>query len=49
MRAGGSGNWLKDASKKMLWLKEKEDIIELKRKFHSASAILTMLISAANG
>lgn len=49
MRAGGSGRWLKDASKKMLWLKEKEDILELRRKLHLASDTLTVLILAANG
>lgn len=47
--AGGSGNWLKDASKKVKWLTEKEDILELRRKLHSASDTLTMSILAAMG
>jgi hypothetical protein len=46
---GGSGAWLKDASKKVGWLKEKEDILELRRKLGSASDMITMLILAAMG
>jgi hypothetical protein len=46
---GGSGNWLKDASKKVAWLKEKEDVLELRRKLQSASDILTLLILTAMG
>lgn len=46
---GGSGNWIKDASKKVLWLKEKEDIVELRRKLRIASDTLMMLILAAMG
>jgi hypothetical protein len=46
---GGSGNWLRDASKKVVWLKEKEDILELRRKLDSASGTLTILVLAAMG
>lgn len=49
LSAGGSGNWLKDASKKVMWLKEKEDVLELRRKLHMASDTLMMLILAAMG
>ncbi len=45
----GSGNWIKDTSKKVLWLKEKEDITELRRKLHVASDNLMILILAAMG
>jgi len=44
-----SGNWVKDASKKVLWLKEKDDILELRRKLSSASETITMLTLAAMG
>jgi hypothetical protein len=47
--AGGSGTWLKDASKKVVWLKEKEDILELRRKLGTASDMITILILAAMG
>ncbi|KAF4615625.1 hypothetical protein G7Y89_g15282 [Cudoniella acicularis] len=46
---GGCGNWLKDASKKVVWLKEKEDILELRRKLQMASDTITMLCLAAMG
>jgi hypothetical protein len=46
---GGSGNWIKDASKKVIWLKEKEDILELRRKLHTASDTISMLSLAAMG
>jgi hypothetical protein len=46
---GGSGNWLKDASKKVMWLKEKEDVLELRRRLQSDSDTLTLLILAAMG
>jgi hypothetical protein len=49
LSAGGSGNWLKDASKKVVWLKEKEDILELRRELLLASDTLTILILAAIG
>jgi hypothetical protein len=49
LRPGGSGNWAKDASKKVLWLKEKDDIIELKRRINSASSMITLLVLAAIG
>lgn len=42
----GSGKWLKDASKKVLWLKEKKDIVELRRMLHLASDTITVLILA---
>lgn len=45
----GSGNWMKDASKKLVWLKEKEDILDLRRKLNSASGTITMLTLAAMG
>jgi len=47
--AGGSGFWLKDIPKKVKWLTEKEDVLELRRKLHSASDTLTLLILAAMG
>ncbi|KAE9373748.1 hypothetical protein N431DRAFT_338810 [Stipitochalara longipes BDJ] len=47
LAGSGSGNWVKDASKKVLWLKEKEDILELRRKLSSASDTITMLTLAA--
>lgn len=47
--AGGSGNWLKDASKNVMWLKEKEDVLELRRRLQSASDTLTLLILTAMG
>ena len=46
---GGSGNWVKDASKKILWLKEKDDIIELRRRISTASSAIQLLVSAAMG
>lgn len=49
LSAVGSGNWLKDASKKVVWLKEKEDILDLRRKLHSASDTIMMLTLAALG
>lgn len=49
LAGSGSGNWVKDASKKVLWLKEKEDILDLKRKLSSASDTITMLTLAAIG
>jgi hypothetical protein len=49
LAASGSGNWVKDASKKVLWLKEKEDISDLRRKLSSASDTITMLTLAAMG
>ena len=47
--AGGTGSWLKDTSKKVKWVTEKEDVLELRRKLHSASDTLTLLILAAMG
>ena len=49
LRPGGSGNWAKDTSKKFLWLKEKDDVIELRRKVQSASDTITLLVLAAVG
>lgn len=45
----GSGSWVRDASKKMLWLKEKEDVVELRQKLQLASETLTLLILSAMG
>jgi hypothetical protein len=39
----GSGNWMKDVSKKFIWMKEKENILDLRRKLNSASHTITML------
>jgi hypothetical protein len=47
--ANGSGNWMKDAGKRVIWLKEKEDILDLRRKLGSASDTITMLTLAAMG
>ncbi|KAH8820125.1 hypothetical protein F5884DRAFT_744486 [Xylogone sp. PMI_703] len=46
---GGSGNWVKDTSKKVCWLKEKEDILNLRKKLQTASDTVTMLTLAAIG
>lgn len=47
--ASGSGNLLKDVSKKFIWMKEKEDILDLRRKLNLASGTITMLTLAAMG
>lgn len=49
LSSAGSGNWLKDAKHKVEWLKEKEDVLELRRKLHTASDTITMLVLAAMG
>ena len=49
LSSGGSGNWLKDAKHKVEWLKEKEDVLELRRKLHTASETIMMLILTAIG
>ncbi|PVH79347.1 hypothetical protein DL98DRAFT_589416 [Cadophora sp. DSE1049] len=49
MLPGGSGNWMKDVSKKVLWLKEKDDIVDLRRRLQLASDALLMLTMAAMG
>ena len=49
LNAGGSGYWLKDICKKVKWLKEKKDVINVRRKLQTASGALTMLIPAAIG
>lgn len=49
LAAGGSGNWAKDAAKKVVWLKEKEDILELRRKLQMVSDTITILVLAAIG
>jgi hypothetical protein len=49
LAAGSSGNWAKDAVKKVEWLKEKEDVLELRRKLQMASDTITMLVLAAMG
>jgi hypothetical protein len=46
---GGSGNRLKDAAKKVIWVKEKEDILELRQKLQIAGDTITMLSLAAMG
>jgi len=46
---GGSGNWLKDAGKKVLWVNEKEEVAELRTKLQGASDTITMLVLAAIG
>ena len=45
----GSGSWLKDASKKVQWLKERDDILDLRTKLHTASDMITLLVLAAIG
>lgn len=45
--AGGSGSWVGDASKRVGWLKEKDDILNLRRKLHTASETIMMLTLAA--
>ena len=49
LRAGGCGNWVKDASKRVFWLNEKDDILNLRRKLHTASETIMMLTLAAMG
>lgn len=49
LAAGRSGNWAKDAAKKVGWLKEKEDVLELRRKLQMASDTIMMLVLAAMG
>lgn len=49
LQPGGSGKWAKDASKKVLWLKERDDVIELRQKISSASGMITLLVLAAIG
>lgn len=49
-QVGGSGKWVKDASKKFLWLKEKDDVVvKLRRQIQSASDMITLLVLAAIG
>ncbi|PQE09015.1 vegetative cell wall protein [Rutstroemia sp. NJR-2017a WRK4] len=47
--SGGSGNLVKDISKKFIWMKEKEDILDLRRKLNSATDMITMSTLAAMG
>jgi len=49
LQAGGSGKWIRDAAKKVQWLKEKDDIVELRRKIQSASGMIILLVLAAMG
>jgi len=49
LRHGGSGNWAKDTSKKFLWLKEKDEVEQLKQKIQSASDMITLFVLAAIG
>lgn len=46
---GGSGNWFKDVAKKGLWLGEKEDVLELRRKLSTGTNAIIMLALAAMG
>lgn len=48
MSPGGSNNWAKGVSKKVLWLKEKEDI-DLMSRLQLASDTVSVLIMAATG
>lgn len=41
--ADGSGSWIEDVSEKVVWLKEKEDILDLRRKLNFASDPITLL------
>lgn len=43
----GSGNWVKDTSKKVLWLTEKEDVLKMKEKLRTVSHTISMLAIAA--
>jgi len=45
----GSGNFAKDVSKKLLWLREKEDISEVRNKLSTASRTVTLLTLEAMG
>lgn len=45
----GSENWVKDTSNKVIWLKEEEGILDLRRNLGSASDTITMLTLAAMG
>jgi hypothetical protein len=49
LAAGSSGNWAKDVAKKVGWLKEKGDILELRGKLQMASDTITILVLAAMG
>lgn len=49
LSAKGSGTWVKDASKKVLWLKEKNYVLDLRRKLQMASDTITLLCLAAMG
>ena len=46
---GSSSNWLKSTSKKILWLKEKEDIAELRNKLQVGSNAIMIFTLAAIG
>ena len=45
----GSGNWFKDVGQKILCIKEKEEVAELKRKLESSTQKITFLTLAAVG
>lgn len=47
LAVGGSGSSFKDAVKKSLWLKEKEDVLELRRKLATGTDAIMMLVLAA--
>lgn len=44
---GGSGNWVRDAGRKVAWLREKEEVGELRAKLHTFSDTMMMLSDAA--
>jgi hypothetical protein len=45
----GSGSWVKDTTKRVVWVKEKEDILDLRRNLAAASDTITTLTLAAMG
>ncbi len=49
LSTGGSGSLIKDVSKKVIWLKEKEDVLDLRRKLRAASDTITLLCLSAIG
>jgi len=47
LKPGRNKNWMKDASKKVVWMREKEDVLELRRKLYTFSDTLKILSNAA--
>jgi len=43
----GSGNWLEDASKIVMWLKEKEDIADIRKNLHIFSKSILIMSDVA--